>query len=173
MSRPGVISFKGHPMTLAGDELTVGSPAPTFSLHYYSDGMQTLTLNDLLGKPSLLNIVPSLDTGVCQTQTKRFNEELAGMAEQINAVTISCDLPFAQNRFCGTEEIANLKTASDYQTGGFGKSYGLMIEELKLLTRAVLVLDGESKVVYAEIVKEVTDEPDYAAALSAIQALLT
>lgn len=171
MARSGAITFKGNPMTLLGEELAVGSAAPDFTLHYYQDGMQTLTLADLKGKPSLLSIVPSLDTGVCAIQTKRFNEELAGMGDAINAVTVSRDLPFAQGRFCGAEEITNIKTASDYQTHAFGEAFGMTIDELKLLTRAVVILCSEGKVAYIETVPEVTNEPDYAAALEALKAL--
>jgi len=171
MSRSGVITFKGNPMTLLGDDLAVGAAAPTFTLHYAGEGIQVLTLDDLKGKPSLISVVPSLDTGVCAIQTKKFNEEVAALADKINVVTVSRDLPFAQARFCGAENIT-IRTASDYQSHEFGRDYGLTIDELKLLTRAVLVLDAESKVTYKQIVPEVTDEPDYAAAIAAIKSLL-
>ncbi|QDS86259.1 thiol peroxidase [Rosistilla ulvae] len=168
MARSGVITFKGNPMTLQGEELTVGSTAPDFTLHYYKDGMQTLTLADLKGKPALLSIVPSLDTGVCAIQTKKFNESLGALGDSINAVTISRDLPFAQARFCGAENVS-MQTASDYQTGEFGAAYGMTIDELKLLTRAVVVLDSKGTVLYAETVSEVTSEPNYDAALEALK----
>ena len=171
MSRSGVITFKGNPMSLEGDDLSVGSAAPDFTLHYFEGGMQTLTLGDLKGKPTILSVVPSLDTPTCATQTKRFNEELASLGERIHAVTVSRDLPFAQARFCGAENI-KLRTASDYQTHRFGTDYGLTIEELKLLARAVLVLDADGKVVYKEVVNEVAEEPDYDAALKALKDLL-
>ena len=127
------------------------------------------SVSDLAGKPSILSVVPSLDTGVCQVQTKRFNEELGAMGESVNAVTISCDLPFAQNRFCGAEEVKNMKVGSDYQNGAFGADYGVMIDELKLHTRSVFVLDSQGNVVYSEIVPEVTEEPNYEAALAALK----
>ncbi|MEZ6087766.1 MAG: thiol peroxidase [Pirellulaceae bacterium] len=168
MARSGVITFKGNPMTLQGEALAVGSPAPDFTLHYYKDGMQTLTLADVKGKPTLLSIVPSLDTGVCATQTKKFNESLAALGDKVNAVTVSRDLPFAQARFCGAENVS-MRTASDYQTGDFGAAYGMTIDELKLLTRAVVVLDKEGTVVYAETVGEVTSEPNYDAALEVLK----
>ena len=95
-------------------------------------------------------MVPSLDTGVCQMQTKKFNDELAALGDKINAVTVSLDLPFAMNRFCGAEEIKNLRVGSDYQNRNFGQNYGMLIEELKLLARGVFVLDKDGKVVYAE-----------------------
>ena len=171
MGRSGVITFKGNAMTLAGEDLAVGAEAPAFTLHYYKDGMQTLTLDDLKGKPSLLSIVPSLDTGVCAVQTKKFNDELASLGDKINAVTVSRDLPFAQGRFCSSENI-DMQTASDYQTHDFGGDYGMTIEELKLLTRAVIVLDAEGKVAYKEVVSEVTNEPDYSAAMAALRMLV-
>lgn len=170
MSRSGVITFKGTPMTLQGSELKVGQPAPEFTLHFFEGGLKTMTNADLKGKPTILSIVPSLDTGVCQIQTKRFSQELASLGDKVNAVTVSRDLPFAQNRFCGAEDVKNMKVGSDYQAGEFGKSWGVMIDELKLLARAVYVLDSQGKVVYGEIVPEVTSEPDYSAALSALKA---
>lgn len=171
MGRSGVITFKGNPMTLAGEDLAVGSPAPAFSLHYADGGLQELTLNDLAGKPSIISIVPSLDTPTCAVQTKRFNEELGSLGDKINAVTVSRDLPFAQARFCGAENVA-MRTASDYQTRAFGTDYGVNIEELQLLTRAVIVLDGSGNVAYKEIVAEVTEEPDYDAAMAALRMLV-
>lgn len=169
MSRSGVITFKGNPMTLLGDELKVGQDAPDFTLHYFEGGLKTLTKSDLVGKPTILSIVPSLDTGVCQIQTKRFNQELAGMSDSVQSVIVSRDLPFAQNRFCGAEDVKAMKLGSDYQTGEFGKAWGVMIDELKLLARSVVVLDAKGKVVYVEIVPEVTNEPNYEAALTALK----
>ena len=157
-------------MTLAGAELKVGSDAPDFTLHFFDGGLKTLTKSDLLGKPTIVSIVPSLDTGVCQIQTKRFNQELGALGDRVNAVTVSRDLPFAQNRFCGAEDVKSMRVGSDYQTGGFGEAWGVMIEELKLLARAVVVLDAQGKVVYTEVVPEVTHEPNYAAALAALNA---
>lgn len=169
MSRSGIITFKGNPMTLQGSELKVGQPAPAFTLHYFADGLKKLTNDDLKGKPTIVSIVPSLDTGVCQIQTKRFSQELSSLGDKVNSLTVSRDLPFAQNRFCGAEEVKNMKLGSDYQTGEFGKSWGVMIDELKLLARAVYVLDSQGTVVYAEIVPEVTSEPDYSAAIAALK----
>lgn len=159
-------------MTLLGEELKVGMQAPDFLIHYFEGGLKSITLSDLKGKPSIISAVPSLDTGVCQLQTKRFNSELADMGDKINALTVSRDLPFAMNRFCGAEGIKSMKVGSDYQTGNFGLSYGLMIDELKLLARAVYVLDSNGKVVYGQIVPEVAQEPDYAPTLAALKGLL-
>lgn len=172
MSRPEAVTFKGTPLTLAGEEVQVGQQAPDFTLHYYQDGLQTITPGDLAGKPTIISVVPSLDTPVCAVQTKRFNEELAALGDQVNAVTVSLDLPFAQGRFCGAEDISNMRTGSDYQDRSFGNNWGMLIEELKLLARGTFVLDGEGKVTHAETVKEVTEEPNYDAALSALKALL-
>ena len=172
MSRPGAVTFKGNPLTLAGEALAVGQAAPEFTLHYYQDGLQTITPADLKGKPTLLSVVPSLDTPVCALQTMNFNKQLADLGDQINAVTVSLDLPFAQGRFCGAEGVTNIRTGSDYQDRTFGQNYGLLIEELKLLARAVIVLDADGNVTYSEVVSEVTDEPNYDSALEALKAQL-
>jgi thiol peroxidase len=172
MSRPGAVTFKGNPLTLAGNAVQVGQPAPDFKLHYYKDGLQTIQPADLRGKPTILSVVPSLDTPVCQVQTRKFNQEVAALGDKINAVTISLDLPFAQGRFCGAEGITNMRTGSDYQDRSFGQNWGMLIEELKLLARGVFVLDAGGKVVYAETVPEVTSEPNYDAALSALKSQL-
>ena len=171
MGRTGVITFKGNPMTLEGADVAVGAAAPDFKLTYADAGLKTLTLADLKGKPSIISIAPSLDTPTCASQTKKFNEELESMSDKVNSVTVTRDLPFAQARFCGAEDI-KMRTASDYQTHAFGTDYGVTIEELKLLTRAVFVLDSEGKVTYKQIVPEVTDEPDYAAAMDALKKLV-
>lgn len=172
MSRSAAVTFKGSPLTLAGDAVKTGEPAPDFTVHYFDGGLNTISLADLKGKPTFISVVPSLDTPVCQTQTKRFNTELAALGDKINALTVSLDLPFAMNRFCGAEDIKNLRAASDYQDRNFGQNWGMLIEELKLLARGCFVLDADGKVVYAETVKEVTDEPNYDAALSAIKSLV-
>lgn len=172
MSRPGAVTFKGTPLTLVGEEVKVGQQAPDFTLHYFDGALKTLTLADLKGKPTLISVVPSLDTPVCAEQTKRFNQELAALGDRINAVTVSLDLPFAQGRFCGENQITNMRTASDYQDRSFGRNWGMLIDELKLLARGVFVLDADGKVVYAETVKEVTEHPNYQAALDALKKLL-
>lgn len=172
MARAGAVTFKGTPLTLAGEAVKVGQPAPDFTLHYFEGGLKTITLADLKGKPSILSVVPSLDTPVCQTQTRKFNEQLAALKDRINAVTVSLDLPFAMNRFCGAEQVTNMRVGSDYQDRSFGRNWGMLIEELKLLARGVFVLDAAGNVVYAETVPEVTSEPNYDAALAALKSLL-
>src|SRR5262245_48665513 len=137
MARPNAVTFKGNPLILAGEAVKVGQPAPDFTVHYFEGGLKTIKLADLKGKPTLISVVPSLDTPVCQTQTKKFNDQLSSLGDRINAVTVSLDLPFAMNRFCGAESIKNMRVGSDYQDRNFGKAYGMLIEELKLLARGV------------------------------------
>jgi thiol peroxidase len=173
MSRSGAVTFKGNPLTLAGDAVKAGQKAPSFKLHRFADGkMQEVTLDTVRGKPTIISVVPSLDTPVCQIQTKKFNESLGAMGDKINALTVSLDLPFAMNRFCGAEKITSLISASDYQDRNFGQNWGMLIEELKILARGVFVLDADGKVVYAEQVKEVAEEPNYDAAMSALKSLV-
>jgi thiol peroxidase len=173
MSRPGAVTFKGNPMTMAGKEVTVGQQAPDFKLHAFAQGALTTDKPaDLKGKPTFISVVPSLDTPVCQTQTKKFNDELAALGDRVNAITVSLDLPFAMNRFCGAENIKNMRALSDYQDRSFGNNWGMLIEELKILARGAFVLDKNGKVVYAEQVKEVAQEPNYAAAMSALKGQL-
>ena len=173
MSRSGAVTFKGKPLTLAGEAVKVGQPAPDFTLHHFDSGsMNAIKPADLKGKPTLLSVVPSLDTGVCQIQTKKFNEQLSGLGDKVNALTISLDLPFAMNRFCGAEGIKNMRVGSDYQDRTFGKNWGMLIEELKILARGTFVLDPNGTVVYAEQVKEVTDEPNYEASMAALKKLV-
>ena len=173
MSRPGAVTFKGSPLTLAGEPVKVGQPAPACTLHSFEGGgLKKTTMSDLKGKPTIISVVPSLDTPVCQTQTKKFNEQLAAFGDKINAVTVSLDLPFAMNRFCGAEGIKNLKSLSDYWDRSFGQNWGMLIEELKILARGTFVLDANGKVTYAEQVKEVASEPNYEASLAALKALV-
>lgn len=173
MARAGAVIFKGNPMTLVGEEVKSGQAAPEFVMHAFEDGqMKRLTPSDLKGKPSILSVVPSLDTPVCQKQTKRFNEEVGALGDKVNAWTVSLDLPFAMNRFCGAENIKSIRSVSDYQDRSFGKNWGMLIDELKILARGTFVVDKDGKVVYAETVKEVGQEPNYDAALKALKGLL-
>ena len=129
----------------------------------------TVTPADLKGKATFISVVPSLDTPVCQTQTKKFNDQLSSLGDKVNALTVSLDLPFAMNRFCGAENIKNMRVLSDYHDRSFGQNWGMLIEELKILARGVFVLDKDGKVVYAEQVKEVGQEPNYEAAIHAAE----
>ncbi len=170
MARSGAVTFKGNPLTLAGEAVKVGQSAPDFTLHYFEAGaMKTIKPGDLKGKATIISVVPSLDTPVCQTQTKKFNEKLGAYGDRINALTVSLDLPFAQNRFCGAEGIKNIRAASDYQDRSFGRNWGMLIEELKILARGTFVLDKDGKVVYAQQVKEVAEEPNYDEPLKALK----
>lgn len=173
MSRSGAVTFKGNPMTLAGNAVQVGQQAPSFKSHRFADGkFEDWTPETLKGKPTIISVVPSLDTPVCQKQTKNFNQQLAAFGDKINAITMSLDLPFAMNRFCGAEGINTLKSVSDYRDRSFGQNWGMLIEELKILARGTFVLDANGKVVYAETVKEVAEEPNYDAALEALRKLV-
>ncbi len=168
--RTGVITFKGKPMTLIGPDVGVGQSAPDFNV--VDTGLQPVSLGDSAGKVRLITVVPSIDTPVCDTMTRKFNEQAAQLPDNVEVYTISMDLPFAQKRWCGNADIDKVKTLSDYQERSFGENYGLLIKELKLLARAVFVIDAEGKIVYREIVPEVTDEPDYDAALAAVKKLV-
>jgi thiol peroxidase len=167
--RTGVITFKGNPMTLLGPDVKVGDAAPDFKV--VDNGLQPVTRDSAKGKVQLLTVVPSLDTPVCDTMTRKFNEEAAQLPAGVEVYTISLDLPFAQKRWCGNAGIARVKTLSDYQDRSFGLNYGVLIKELKLLARSVFVIGKDGKIAYREIVKEVTAEPDYAAALAAARKL--
>ncbi len=165
MERKGVITFKGGPLTLVGSELKIGDIAPDFTVT--SRDLKPVKLSDFKGQTVIISSVPSLDTPVCETQTKKFNQEAGSLNAKI--LTISVDLPFAQNRFCNTLNIKNVQVLSDYKDRDFGQKYGLWIKELSLLTRAVIVIDKSGKIQYQEIVKEVTQEPNYQAALDIVR----
>jgi len=168
--REGAVLFKGNPATLLGPELKAGDSAPDFRV--VDNGLQPVTLASDAGKVRLITVVPSLDTPVCDTMTRRFNQEAAELPESVAIYTISVDLPFAQKRWCGNAGIDRVRTLSDYQDRSFGLNYGLLLKDLKLLARAVYVIDRNDKVAYAELVPEVTAEPNYGAALEAVRKLI-
>ncbi|MCA0986359.1 thiol peroxidase [Guptibacillus algicola] len=157
------ITFKGTPMTLLGEEVKQGDKAPDFTV--LANDLSEKTLEDYSGV-RLISVVPSLDTGVCDAQTRKFNEQAAGL-ENVSVLTISADLPFAQKRWCGAAGIEDAITLSDHRDLSFGKGYGVAIQELRLLTRAVFVVNSKNEVVYTEYVSEATDHPDYEKALEA------
>lgn len=164
------VTFKGNPVQLAGDELKVGATAPTYT---GLQGLSPVTLADTPAKARLFSVVPSLDTGVCSMQTKKFDEGIKALGDSVACYTVSLDLPFAQGRFCSAEGVTAMKTVSDVHDHSFGKNWGVLIESglpLKLLTRAVFVVDAAGKVTYAEYVPEVTNHPNYDAALEALKA---
>ncbi|MDA8431075.1 MAG: thiol peroxidase [Geobacteraceae bacterium] len=168
--RTGIITFKGNPFTLLGPELKVGDKAPDFVV--VDNGLSAVTLASSAGKIRVISAVPSLDTPVCDSETRRFNQEAAGLPGDVLVLTISLDLPFAQKRWCGAAGIDKVVTLSDYRERSFGQNYGVLIKELLLLTRAVFIVDANDIIRYIQIVPEVTSEPDYAAVLSAVKQLL-
>jgi thiol peroxidase len=165
--RTGVVTFKGNGMTLVGPELKVGDKAPDFTLT--GAGFKEIKLSDTAGSVRLISVVPSLDTPVCEQQTRKFNERAVEIPG-VKVLTVSLDLPTAQGRFCSTADIENLECGSDYRGAEFGKNYGLLIKELHLLTRAVLVVGKDDKIKHLQIVNEVAEHPDYDAAIEAAKA---
>jgi len=161
------VTFKGNPVTLIGKEVKVGDTAPDFTV--LANDLSPVTLKDTDGKVRIISVVPSLDTGVCDTQTRKFNEE-AAKAEDVVVMTVSMDLPFAQKRWCAAAGLENVITVSDHRDASFGEAYGVLMKELRLLARAVFVVDSNNKVTYVEYVPEGTTHPQYEAALEAAKA---
>ncbi len=170
MERENAITFQGNPLTLVGDAVSVGQLAPDFTAA--ANDLSPYKLSDDKGKVVIISAVPSLDTPVCDTQTRKFNEAAASLGDGVEIVTVSMDLPFAQARWCGAAGVDQVKTVSDYNGVDFGNKYGLLIKELHLLARAVLVVDQNGTVQYCQLVSEVTDEPDYDSAIDAVKKLL-
>ncbi len=168
--RTGIITFKGNPLTLVGPELKVGDKAPAFTV--VDNGLAPKTLADYSGKIKIISAVPSLDTPTCDTETRRFNQEAAGLPGNVVVLTISLDLPFAQSRWCGAAGIDKVVTLSDYRDRSFGNAYGVLIKELLLLGRAIFILDADDVIRYIQIVPEVASEPDYNAVIEAAKKLL-
>lgn len=167
--RTGVVTKNGAPLTLLGKEIKVGDQAPDFTA--LTKGLEPFGLKDMEGKIKLISVVPSIDTGVCDLQTVRFNEE-AGKLKDTVVVTISMDLPFALSRYCASKGIDNAITLSDHREASFGVNYGFLIEELRLLSRGVVVIDKENKVRYVQYVAEMGTHPDYDSALEVVNQLL-
>jgi len=165
--RKNAVTMKGSPLNLIGAGLSVGSTAPAFTLSGVD--LSDKTLADYQGKVKIVSVVPSIDTSVCDIQTRRFNEEAVSLGEDVVILTVSVDLPFAFKRWCGAAGVERLECLSDYKTRQFGEDYGLLVEGLAILTRAVLVIDKNDQLVYQQIVPEIASEPDYTAALSAAQ----
>lgn len=166
----GVITMKGNPLTLMGRSLKVGDRAPDFMV--VDNNLSPVNLTTCKGKVCVLSSVPSLDTPVCDMETRRFNQEASGLGSNVAILTISMDLPFAQKRWCGSAGVDKVVTLSDHRDASFGTSYGVLIKELRLLARAVFVLDRAGVIQYLEIVKELTQEPNYQAVLSAVKKLV-
>lgn len=161
------VTFKNNPVTLLGSEVKVGDQAPDFTV--LANDLSEVTLADSKGKKRLISVVPSIDTGVCDQQTRRFNEEAAGL-ENVEVLTLSVDLPFAQKRWCAAAGLETVSTLSDHRDLSFGQAYGVVIKELRLLTRAVFVIDSNDKISYVEYVPEATNHPNYEMAIEAVKA---
>ena len=170
LEQKGVITFKGNPMTLVGNEVKVGQKAPDFKLT--ANDLSEVTLKSSAGKVRVISVVPSLDTPVCDLQTKRFNDEASKLGDKAAIITVSLDLPFAQKRWCGAASATKVQLLSDYKDHSFGFAYGTRIKELGLLTRAVFVIDSNDQVQYVEYVKEVTAHPNYDAAIAVATKLI-
>ncbi|MDP3283788.1 MAG: thiol peroxidase [Desulfobacterales bacterium] len=168
--RTGLVTMRGNPMTLAGRALKVGDKAPDFEVT--GNDMKPVKFSSFSGKACIISAVPSLDTPVCDMETRRFNKEAAGLGSDVVILTISMDLPFAQKRWCGAAGVDRVITLSDYKTADFGMAYGVLIKEIKLLARAVFVTDKKGVIRYIQIVKEIADEPDYGAILNAVKGLV-
>ena len=168
VERKGAVTLRGNPMTLVGPELKAGEKAPDFKL--VGNDMKPVTLADTAGKVRIIAAVPSLDTPVCDAETRRFNEE-AGNLPGVEILTVSVDLPMAQSRWCGAAGVKSVRTLSDYRDRAFGTAYGVLIQEILLDARAVFVVDKDNTVRYVEYVKEVAEHPNYTAALETAKKL--
>ncbi len=168
--RQGLITIHGNPLTLVGDEVEVGSRGPDVEL--LDNDLNPVKLSSYLGKILVIASVPSLDTPVCDIETRRFNDEAANLAPDIQLVTISMDLPFAQKRWCGAAGVSRVKTLSDHRKADFGMAYGVLIKELRLLARTIFILDREGMLQYVQLVKELTNEPNYEEILQALNKLV-
>lgn len=168
--RTGVAAFKGNPITLVGPELKAGDSAPDFKVS--KNLLEDATLSDFAGKIKLISVVPSLDTGVCDAQTRRFNSEAAELGDDVVILTISTDLPFAQARWCGAAGIDRVITLSDHKEAAFGQAYGVLIKEFRLDMRSIFVIDKNDKLTYVEYLGEMSEHPNYEAAIAAVKELL-
>lgn len=167
--RTGIVTFKGNPVTLLGPEIRPGAKAPDFRV--VDGGLAPVTLADFRGKVKVISSVPSLDTPVCDMETRRFNQEATKLSDKVVVVTVSLDLPFAQKRWCAAAGVDRVKVLSDYQDSSFAQAYGVLIKELKLLSRSIFVVDAGDVVRYVQHVKEIATEPDYEAVLGAVRGL--
>jgi thiol peroxidase len=167
--RTNVITMKGKGLTLLGPELEAGGRAPDFTV--LDQELQPLSLHDLSGKIVVVSVTPSLDTSTCDLQARRFNEEAASLPESVVVLNVSMDLPFAIARFCTAAGISSVKVLSDHREASFGKAYGVLIKELRLLARSIFIIDREGIIRYIEVVPEASNPPDYHGALEALAAL--
>lgn len=170
MGKKRTVKMKGDPLALGGWPVDVGERAPDFNL--LDNDLTEKTFSDYKGKILVISAVPSLDTPVCDLQTRRFNQDVSGLGEDVVVLTVSMDLPFAQKRWCAASGLDNVITLSDHRHGSFGWAYGVLIEDLRLLARSVFVVDREGIVRYIQMVNEITQEPDYDGVLTAVTKLL-
>lgn len=161
------VTMKGNPLTLVNNLPPVGQPAPDFEV--VGNDLSPVKRSSYLGKVCVISSVPSLDTPVCDMQTRRFNQEAENLGSDISILTISMDLPFAQKRWCGAAGVERVVTLSDHRQAEFGTGYGVLIKELRLLARAVFIVDRDGMVRYVQLVKEIAEEPDYNAVLEALK----
>jgi thioredoxin-dependent peroxiredoxin len=168
--RKGIITMKGNPLTLMGKGIKVGDPAPDFTV--INNDMAPVTLSSYRGRICVISSVPSLDTPVCDLETRRFNQEAEDLGAAVVILTISMDLPFAQKRWCGAAGVERVITLSDHREASFGMGYGMLIKELRLLARGVFIVDKTGIVRYMQLVGEVSHEPDYSEILDAVKGLL-
>jgi thiol peroxidase len=166
--RANAFVFAGHEVTLIGPELKPGNKAPNFEV--IANDLSAVTLDNSKGKVRIFSVVPSLDTGVCDAQTRRFNEEAAKLGENVVVLTVSADLPFAQKRWCGAAGIDRVQTLSDHRTMSFGSAYGTYNKDFRLESRAVFVVDSSDTVVYSQYLPAAGEHPNYEAALEAAKA---
>jgi len=165
--RGGIITMRGKPLTLVGNAVSVGQKSPDFVA--MDTSLSPVKFSSYLGKACILSSVISLDTPVCDTQTRKFNEEASRLGPNVAILTLSMDLPFAQKRWCGAAGVDKVQTLSDYRDASFGTAYGILIKELRLLARAIFLVDRKGVLQYQQLVKEVTSEPDYDAALAELK----
>jgi len=165
VERKGIVTIQGNPLTLLGNEVKVGDTAPDFEV--LDNELKPVTFSSFRGKVCIISSVPSLDTPVCNLETRKFSDAIGKMDSDITMLTISMDLPFAQKRWCGSAGITNVQTLSDHRDASFGHAYGVLIKELRLLARAVFVVDAKGIIRHIQLVNEVVNEPDYEKVLSA------
>lgn len=170
MERTGIVTMKGQSLTLLGDEVIVGQPAPDCEV--VGKDLKLVKLSSFQGKVCLISSMPSLDTSVCDMMTRKFNEDAVALGEDVVVLAISMDLPFAQDRWCIAADVKNVYMFSDHRTASFGQAYGVLIKDLRLLARAVFIVDTAGVIRYTQIVPELTSEPDYDAVLEAARKLL-
>jgi thiol peroxidase len=168
--RDGLVTMKGNPITLMGNELQAGDKAPDFVA--IDNDLTPVSFDSFRGKVCIISSVPSLDTPVCDMETRRFNDEAGRLGDEVEILTISMDLPFAQKRWCGAAGVDRVQTLSDHRDAAFGQAYGVLIKDLRLLARAVFVVDKEGSIRHIELVKEIASEPDYDSVLTAVKELV-